>query len=381
MIEQASNPFNPGAGRSPALLAGRSSEQDKLKRAMAEIASPRVADSERLRGEPPQHLKIVGPRGVGKTTLLTWMQREAEPEEIVVVRWAHVRGKNSSNTYEALLDEFALELHTKTEGKTSFLKAVMERAQRKPQQTRFRKIMTEHLKLHPVLLLLDEVMHYEKDLLAEILRESHELSSEGWPLALILAGTPALDIHLRDLDATFAQRSQDLFINELSDEAVREALRDPFEQRGVKMTDEALELMAGWTGNYPYFTQIVGEMVWDSKKERTKIDVALVEEAKPAIQKEYGYFYASLYEDIRNDGLLRYTHQLVTMIEEPDSSLSPEEAVARLIAENDGLDEERANEIFLQLLDHGLIWLEGHRRVGKGLSSFFTYFKAQYKAR
>ena len=347
---------------------------------MAKITSPRVADGERLQGEPPQHLKIVGPRGVGKTALLIWMLRAEKAEETIVVRWIPVKGQTAGEALEGLLvsDPIGGPL-TKMEGKSPFLKSVMEWGRGQPQQTRFRQIMIECLKRHPVLLLLDEVMHYEKDLLAELLQESHKLSSEGWPLALILAGTPTLDIHLRDVDATFAQRSKDFFINELSDEAVREALKDPFEQRGVKMTDEALELMAGWTGNYPYFTQVVGEMVWDTKKERTEIDVALVEKARPAIQKECGYFHGSLYEDIRNDGLLRCTSQLVAMIEEPDSPLSPEEAVARLVAENDGMGEERANEIFLQLLDHGLIWLEECGKVGKGLSSFFTYFKARYK--
>ena len=129
-------------------------------------------------------------------------------------------------------------------------------------------------------------MHYDRGLLAQVLQESQRLSSEGWPLALVIAGTPALDIHLRNVEATFVKRFKNLIINELSDEAVREALADPFEQNGIKVTGEALELMASLTNNYPYFTQVVGEVVWNTKKKSTEIDVPLVKEAKPIILKE-----------------------------------------------------------------------------------------------
>ena len=352
---------------------------------IAKIASSRVAEGGCLQEEPPQHLNIVGPRGVGKTSLLTWMQRIEKPEEIMAVRWAYVKGKTSGNTLEALLDELIGKQNSesRTEMKLDLviLKINREWKQGQPQKTRFRQIMAERLKHNPVLLLLDEVMHYDKDLLAEVLQECQRLSSEGWPLALILAGTSALYDHLRDVDATFVHRSKDLFINELSDEAVHEALREPFEQRGIKVTDEALELMAGWTKNYPYFTQIVGEMVWKAKENHTEIDVPLAEKALPAIQKECRNFYGKVYGDISKVGLLRYASQMVAIIEESDSSLSPEDAIEKLIAANNGMGEEKANEIFLQLLDQGLCWLKDHRQVERGIPSFFTYFKSQYKPR
>ena len=383
MAEQTSNPFKPGAGRSPAHLAGRSSEQEVLQGMMAEILFPRVAAGDVMQEEAPQHLKIVGPRGVGKMALLNWMQREGKPKEILAVRWAYVQGKTTEETFESLLDELIggpkSEPRTKIEEKIPFIKVVREWRRGQIRKTSFRQVLAERLKRNPVLLLLDEVMHYDKDLLAQVLQESQRLSSERWPLALILAGTPALDYRLRDVEASFVKRSRNLFINELSDEAVREALKDPFEQRDIKISDEALELMASLTSNYPFFTQVVGRVVWDSKKGRTEINASLVEEAKPAIQKECGYFYGGLYEDIRSDELLPYASQMVAIVDEAASSLPPEVVVARLAAANDGMEEKQANKIFQQLLDHGLIWLKDYREVKRGIPSFFTYFKAEHK--
>ena len=382
MAEQTSNPFKPGAGRSPAHLAGRSSEQEKFKRAMAEICAPRIAEGDWLQESPPQHLRIIGPHGAGKTALLSWMQSEGTPEEVAIARWTYAEGESSESTFEVLLDELAGEprskLRRKMERKVPLLKAPREQQREKCQQARFMRILAARLQLHPVLLLLDEVMNYDRDVLALVLLESQRRSTEGWPLVLVLAGNPALDTHLRKIERSFLYASEYLFINELSDEAVRAVLRDPFEQHGFKVTGEALELMASWTSNFPFFAQVVGEMVWEAKKERTEIDVSLAEEARPAIQATCRAFYGEVYGGLRDAGLLRYTSQLVAMMDEADESLAPEQIVDKLAAANN-IGERQANEIYRQFLNHELIWLEGHRSVEKGLPSFFTYFKAEYK--
>ena len=59
-------------------------------------------------------------------------------------------------------------------------------------------------------------------------------------------------------------RCDDFHLDVLAPAATREALRQPFEERGVKVRDEALELLAGMTDDYPYFIQIAGAEVWDT---------------------------------------------------------------------------------------------------------------------
>ena len=73
-----------------------------------------------------------------------------------------------------------------------------------------------------------------------------------------------------------------------------------------------------------------------------------------------------------------YTSQLVAMMDEADA-LTPEYVVAKLAAANDGMTEKKANKILRQMLEHGLVWLEGYIKVERGIPSFFTYFKDRQK--
>ena len=63
------NPFRPGSGGSPPYLAGRESEQGRLRKILAEISAGRSPGAETV---------MYGPRGMGKTVLLNWLVDEAE---------------------------------------------------------------------------------------------------------------------------------------------------------------------------------------------------------------------------------------------------------------------------------------------------------------
>ena len=62
------NPFNPGPGLMPPVLAGRESEQDILRNVLYELLNGTVA---------PNGILLSGPRGMGKTVLLAWFLKEA----------------------------------------------------------------------------------------------------------------------------------------------------------------------------------------------------------------------------------------------------------------------------------------------------------------
>lgn len=109
--------------------------------------------------------------------------------------------------------------------------------------------------------------------------------------------------------------------------------------------------------------------------------MSLAKEARPTVLAECRNFHGKVCEDLKDAGLLRYTSQLAAIMGEADSLLSPEEAVARLTAANDGLEIEQANEIFRQLLEHELIWLKEYRTIERGIPSFFQYFKVRQERR
>ena len=64
------NPFAAGPATEPAYLAGRDQELQTISRALNRITEARDEKTGILEMTPLAPIKIVGPRGVGKTTLL-----------------------------------------------------------------------------------------------------------------------------------------------------------------------------------------------------------------------------------------------------------------------------------------------------------------------
>ena len=380
--QAAGNPFYTGSGSVPDHLAGRGPEQALIKESLAAICGEREKDYGPLRGRPPPHLKIVGPRGVGKTALLAWAEKEIEPLDADVVSLAYLPNATSEDVFSAFLRELAdfpgLDpLKVATQAYQYVQKALQWQTGQPPLQD-FKEIMATRLQFRPVLLLLDEVMHYDPKMLSRVLQQSQMLSRAGWPLALVLAGTPALNVRLQEVDATFINRARNIRINALEPDATREALGRPFLDRGVMVVGDALELMVSWTDHYPYFTQIVGNEVWKAKKGAAKVDVDLVRSVEQAVHKQREDFYESIYEIIETAHLVEHGMKAVEAIEAAPEPLTPAQ-VRTSLAEGTDLDEQRTLEIYNQLLDAGLFWQPSSRRVGPAIPSFFNYFKEEYK--
>ena len=382
--QSAVNPFYTGAGSVPDHLAGREPEQALIKRSLAAICGEREGDYGPLRGRPPPPLTIVGPRGVGKTALLAWAEDETKPLDADVVSLAYLPKADEGDVFSAFLRELAdipgldpLKVATQA---YQYIQAALQWKTGQPPLTDFKQIMAVRLQFRPVLLLMDEVMHYNPKMLSEVLQQSQLLARARWPLALVLAGTPALSMHLQKVDATFIDRTEDIFINALDPDATREALGRPFLDRGVMVAGEALELMVSWTDNYPFFTQIVGQKVWDAKEAAgtSKVDVALVQSVEQAVQGKRNGFYGKIYGRISTSFLLEHAMKAVAAIEAAPEPLEAEQVIACL-AEGTDLDDKGALKIYNKLLDAGLFWKASDSGVSAAIPSFFNYFKKKYK--
>ena len=354
-----------------------------LKKSLAAIAGPRESDYGPLRGQVPPPLKIVGSRGVGKTALLTWVKRVADPKEVDVVRLNFVPERKSKDVISGLLKKVAkipgLSRQKAEAGAYDLLQRALKWKSGQPPLKDFEEIMEARLMFRPLLLLLDEVMHYDAKMLAQILQQSQGLANDRWPLALVLAGTPALNVHLKKVDATFINRAEEININDLDPASTRDALIKPFTDRGVKVSDEALELMVSWTDDYPFFIQVVGSKVWDAKKGAAEVEVDLVRSVEQAVLERRNLFYASIYSMIDDDDeLLECAMKAVEAIEAAPKPLTPKQ-VRTHIAEGTGLSAKDARKAFNQLLDAGLFWERSDRRVHAAIPSFFKYFKEEYK--
>ena len=380
-----SNPFTPGTGTEPPHMAGRDPEHKLLKEAMAAITGPRQSESGPLRDGPPPILKIVGPRGVGKTALLTWTGRKADALKVDSKRLAYFPSSQAEEKLSSFLRKMAdipgFDRKQVSDQECQLIKKAQDWEYGQPPLEDFEEIMKTRLRFRPLMLLMDEVMHYDVEVLGKMLHHSQVLIDEGWPLAVVLAGIPTLDVHLEKVDARFVYRTKDIYINRLDPAATRAAVSRPFTDRDIAVADEALELMVSWTDNYSYFTQVVGSKVWNAKEADgcSEVDVALVQGVEQEVWRKRLSIYGSIHGRLDDsDELLEQARKVVAAIEAAPVPLTPEELCACMAAEID-LDAEGAREAYNQLLHAGLIWADGDARVHATLPSFFNYFKEEYK--
>ena len=363
-------------------MAGRDPEHKLLKQALAAITGPRQDKYGPLQDGPPSILKIVGPRGVGKTALLTWAGREADALKVDSKRLAYFPKSQAEDQLSIFLIGMAdipgFDRKQVSDQECQLIKEAQDWEHGQPLIGDFEGILRARLRFRPLMLLMDEVMHYDLEVLGKMLHHSQVLIDEGWPLSVVLAGIPTLDPHLEKVDARFVYRTKDIYINLLDPAATRAAVNRPFIDRDVSVTDDALELMASWTDDYSYFTQVVGDKVWDAKEKDNcaEVNVALVQSVEQTVWEQRLSIYSSIFRRLRPSILLEQARKVVAAIEAAPEPLTPEELCACMAAGTD-LDAEGARDTYNQLLHAGLIWADGDARVHATLPSFFDYFKEE----
>ena len=380
--KEENNPFTPGTGHSPPLLAGRDEETRLLALMLDRLNGPRTAQA-KLAKEPFPPIKIVGPRGVGKTVLLKWIQRRAAKLGIRAVVCERLKQDDpEGNTIEHLISDIAggkdrlfrlIENLSLSVGKVVDIGVGLRQAGLK-----YNDIVRAVVQDQPLLLLLDEAHHYDLGPLATLLQKNQQLIAEGHPLGVIIAGTPGLDSHLDKAESTFIFRSEHVYIHTLSDAATRKALREPFRQADVDVAPDALEAMAAQTDNYPFFIQLVGQKVWDevAQASREDVDVGMVRRIEEKARKSRDILYNRAWLRMYACDLLPYAHQVIELLDRNGGRV-PEKAILDLLRKaSGGQDGGQVMTLYEALREDGLIWTEDGE-TKPGMPSFFKYCKAR----
>ena len=237
--------------------------------------------------------------------------------------------------------------------------------------------------MQPVLLWMDEVMHYDIKSLASVLQISQMMIEERLPLAAILAGTPDLEDHLMNTYASFLVRSENLRFNQFKDDESADALRTPLANCGIEVEDAALEMMVSLTDNYPYFVQMIGDEVWDAlvEKQQMRVDVALVETAGKKMLKERDHFYGKGYRELVRRELAPYARQVLDLMGSFANKRATQEMIeAELMSKNSGLSKNQARIIVQKLKHKDFLWAYEKDSLGPGRPSFYTYMEANADA-
>jgi hypothetical protein len=297
-VDPVANPYRPGAGRRPPLLAGRDALLDAF-----DVVQRRAESV----GEGDRSWVLNGLRGVGKTVLLNelmgrvtsagWIAAKVEVgassslpvalSQALVRSMRTATGRHPVPRLQRLLGVFkAFSLKVDPSGTVSLgvdvdpLGGIADSGRFADDLASLFEVLGETARDlgTGVLILIDELQEASGDELTAINTAIHELgqADRPLPLAFVGAGLPSLPAQLAEA-TSYAERLYDYRpVGLLSEAASKEALVIPTNHLGVEWEADALSSALDTAHGYPYFLQAIGKQVWDNAR-RSPIDLDDVE--------------------------------------------------------------------------------------------------------
>ena len=258
--------FQPGNGVTPPTLAGRKTERD--------VFLDRVLAPLQARQSPARDLVLYGPRGNGKTVLLTDFERHALEAGVGVISLLRQKAKSPIQLAKSLLatpktsaDAIPSSAPGGVARATSAVVGAAQRVVSDQHLTvdgvtvgapglgtvslgtvadddlslRVVEMLTGRGKASPLLVTVDEAHTLDHEVGQDLLNISQELRRQRVPFGLILVGTPNLETRMSAIDASFWSRAELLPIGRISAAAVAEALTEPLAGLSVTFDPAALK--------------------------------------------------------------------------------------------------------------------------------------------
>lgn len=280
------NPFRPGAGRRPPVLAGRDDILGSFDVVRQRVNSMREGDRSWV---------LNGLRGVGKTALLNELMTHVSHDGWIVVKVEVTAGTRLPVALSAALIK-AMRTATGRHpvGKLTRLLAVFKAFSLKVDPAGVISLgvevaeqrgladsgrFTEDLAVLfdvlgetsrdlgiGTLILIDELQEATVEELTAINTAVHQINQGDPPLPVFVvgAGLPSLPALLAEA-TSYAERLYDFrTIGLLPETAAQAALTEPTTQRDVAWDPDALEQALEIARGYPYLLQVVGKHVWDA---------------------------------------------------------------------------------------------------------------------
>jgi AAA ATPase domain len=282
-VDRQANPYTPGAGARPPLLAGRGEELEDFRVAFARLGAGQFARS----------FVLDGLRGVGKTVLLNeadviarerrWITsgvvecNEDDQLPRLMARLCHralrklsVAKRMSSSVERALGVLRAFTFVMDGAGTWRFnidVKTVTGVADSGDPEADIVELLAEvgnAASQHGsgVAFFLDEMQYLGKASLGLLAAAMHGVGQQNAPVLLVGAGLPQLPLMLKNARPYTERLFEYRTIEGLPRPTAANALTVPAERLGVPFDRDALELVLDHTQGYPHFLQQWGETVW-----------------------------------------------------------------------------------------------------------------------
>jgi len=283
-IDPIANPYAPGAGTPPPLLAGRAEL----------IGAFDIVIGRAAAGNSFQPIVLSGLRGVGKTVLLLAFRANARnagwPIELFEARPGgdlraqvaealppmvrtvnrHWRNRDRARRIGRIAASFARAVQA-TLTRTGFRlelepePGVADSGDLETDLTELLVALGEGAREEHVgaALLIDELHEVPPDQLSSLVGAAHRVNQERLPVVIGGAGLPPVGRVLSEA-RSYAERLFSIRpVGALSEQDTRLAFQRPAEDLGVGFTGAALDELVAVSGGYPFFIQSYGKHVWD----------------------------------------------------------------------------------------------------------------------
>lgn len=280
-MESYKNPYRPGAGTKPLVIAGR---DDEIEKALSLFKSVKF-------GAPQRSLMLYGLRGVGKTVLLNEMERISEVEGYIsehlemsenddfrrviakTVRKCLLKVDKIENLKDkavsalGILKAFSLAIPDGPELKIDVEAAVGigDSGDLDSDLVDLFVALGEAAKEEGkyICFFIDEVQYLSEQAVSGLIASSHRISQKTLPIVFVCAGLPQVAALSGDAKS-YAERLFDFIpIGPLINGSEEDALIGPVQQFSVSYEPEAKNHILAETKGYPYFLQEFGSYAWN----------------------------------------------------------------------------------------------------------------------
>ena len=312
------NPFTPTFGHQPFTFTGRDDLMDDVFEGLSDLP-----------GEPNRATVFMGPRGSGKTVLVSTIAKEASR-----MGWVYAQ----TSCYEGMLQDLMYEIQKQGDCQVDNDASWRLRFQNVVEELNGQDV--------GVLFVIDEVSPDCKELI-EFISTYQSFVIEGRDVALLLAGLPGnVSDLLMDKHVSFIRRAVQRRLANIPDEDIGDAAKTTITSYGKVISDDALNMLVQAVGGFPYAMQLIGYHAWRYSEGNSEISMANVEKAirRAGQEMEQTVIRPTLYECTS-----REIDYLQAMAQDEGPSTTSD------IAQRMGISMTNASNLRRRLIDRGLI--------------------------
>ena len=361
------NPFQPGRGVLPPLLAGRDSEL---------AAADERLDRMEAGRSPAEDLLFYGPRGNGKTALLLEIERQA--------RERGMRVEALPTPALSGVDRLVRELQEHTGGRQGRFTGVQvagfgaTATPDEPTENIMRLLVSwsNAAPDRPLVIVLDEVQSLAPEVAPAFFDGVQQAKPRAAPFLVLAAGTPDAPRRLRQA-ATYNERGfAQVPVGRLARSETKAALTEPARAAGRPIAEDAAALLAEQSQDYPYFVQLLGSAAWKAADRAGAPDIPLslarrgAAEAVAPIER----FYEGRYEEAESRRIEPVLKPLALLFAEHggEAPASALKSLLRPLAERDSVPFDDLG-LRQELTDLGVVWSVRPGTWELGIPSFADY--------